>query len=197
MSTTKPHQRVFATVMALLFLGTAIATTAGVIWQVRQQGKTDKALQEIQSKSSVNNSSQNNNNNQTEDANMLKGKPLAEFTPITDAVSEIQIIDIKEGDGAVVAEGAMITAHYTGAYAVNGVVFESSKDSGQPATFPLSGVIEGWQKGVPGMKVGGVRRLVIPGAQAYGEAPAGYNPGDGGRPLGPLVFDIELQSIGQ
>ena len=47
------------------------------------------------------------------------------------------------------------------------------------------------------MKVGGVRRLVIPGAQAYGEAPEGYNPGDGGRPMGPLVFDIELQSIGQ
>jgi FKBP-type peptidyl-prolyl cis-trans isomerase len=196
MSTTKPHQRVFASVMALLFLGTAVATTAGVIWQVQQQGKTDKALQEIQ-KNANNSQDLQNNDNQAEDPNMLKGKPLADFTPISDTISEIQIIDIKEGDGAVVAEGATITAHYTGAYVVNGVVFESSKDSGQPATFPLSGVIQGWQNGVPGMKVGGVRRLVIPGAQAYGEAPEGYNPGDGGRPMGPLVFDIELQSIGQ
>lgn len=197
MSTTKPHQRVFATVMALLFLGTALATTGGVIWQVRQQGKTDKALQELQKNNPTAQDSQTNNTNQKEDPNMLKGKPLAEFTPITVDVPELQIIDLKEGDGAVVAEGATITAHYTGAYAVNGVVFESSKDSGQPATFPLSGVIQGWQKGVPGMKVGGVRRLVIPGVQAYGEAPEGYSPGDGGRPMGPLVFDIELQNIGQ
>ncbi len=192
MSTTKPHQRVFALVLALLFLGTALATTGLVIWQVRQQSKTDKALQEIQK-----NSDTSAQTNKTENPNMLKDKPLADFTPITDPVSEIKVIDIKEGTGDVVAEGATITAHYTGAYAVNGVVFESSKDSGQPATFPLSGVIEGWQKGVPGMKVGGIRRLVIPGSMAYGEAPEGYKPGDGGRPMGPLVFDIELASIGQ
>ena len=50
---------------------------------------------------------------------------------------------------------------------------------------------------MPGMKVGGTRRLIIPGAMAYGEAPAGYTPGSGGRPMGPLVFDIELIKIGE
>ncbi len=102
-----------------------------------------------------------------------------------------------EGTGETVPEGATITAHYTGAYAVNGEIFESSKDSGQPATFPLSNVIQGWQQGVPGMKVGGKRRLIIPGPLAYGAAPEGYTPGSTDRPLGTLVFDIELVSIGQ
>lgn len=137
-----------------------------------------------------------NDNQAQEETAVLKGKQLENFQPIND-VDGLQAIDLKEGDGEAVPEGATITAHYTGAYAVNGEIFESSKDSGQPATFPLSGVIAGWTQGVPGMKVGGIRRLIIPGELAYGPAPEGYTPGSTARPMGTLVFDIELVSIGQ
>ena len=105
----------------------------------------------------------------------------------------LQKIDTVVGTGAEVKPGDTVTAQYTGALAKNGVVFDSSISRGQPATFPLSGVIQGWQEGVPGMKVGGKRRLIIPASLGYGEA--GSPPKIG--PNEPLVFDIELIRIGQ
>jgi peptidylprolyl isomerase len=123
----------------------------------------------------------------------LQGTKLADFTPVA-AVDKLEIIDIKEGAGDVVQPGATVTAHYTGAVAADGTVFQSSKDFGEPVSFPLSNVIKGWQDGVPGMKVGGLRRLVIPADQAYGATP----PQGSGIPANaPLVFDIELTKIGQ
>jgi len=116
---------------------------------------------------------------------------MDDFTPTTD-VPQLIVSDIKEGTGDPVQAGATITAHYTGAVAGTGEVFQSSKDFGRPIQFPLSGVIKGWTDGVPGMKVGGVRRLLIPADQAYGSAP----PAGSGIPAdAPLVFDIELVSI--
>jgi len=122
----------------------------------------------------------------------LEGTKLANFNPI-DSVAELQIIDIADGSGDVVPEGATITAHYTGAICKDGTIFQSSHDFGEAITFPLSGVIQGWTKGVPGMKVGGTRRLVIPAAMAYGaQSPSANIP-----PNSDLVFDIELVSIGR
>lgn len=120
----------------------------------------------------------------------LEGTKLADFEPV-EAVSELQIIDVKDGDGDVVPEGATITAHYTGALCKDGTIFQSSKDFGQPITFGLHQVIPGWTKGVPGMKVGGVRRLVIPAAQAYGP----QSPSPSIPPNSDLVFDIELVAL--
>lgn len=120
----------------------------------------------------------------------LEGTKLANFTP-QDSVPELQIIDVAEGTGDVVPEGASITAHYTGALVKDGTIFQSSHDFGDPITFPLSGVIPGWTQGVPGMKVGGVRRLVIPSQLAYGSARAAANI----PPNSDLVFDIELVAI--
>ena len=110
------------------------------------------------------------------------------FTPVAQ-VDDLQIIDLKEGTGQEVKEGDTVTVDYTGAVAATGKIFESSKDSGQPATFALSGVIEGWTKGMPGMKEGGVRRLVIPASMAYGASEGHELQKDN------LVFDIELHSI--
>jgi peptidylprolyl isomerase len=116
---------------------------------------------------------------------------LDNFTPVN-TVTELQKIDIKEGTGEEVQPGATITAHYTGAVAASGTVFQSSKDFGRPITFGLDQVIKGWTDGVPGMKVGGIRRLVIPADQAYGATP----PYGSGIPANAaLVFDIELVSI--
>jgi peptidylprolyl isomerase len=121
----------------------------------------------------------------------LEGTKLANFTPIG-SVTALEIIDTKEGTGETVSDGATITAHYTGALCNNGVIFQSSHDFGDPISFPLGGVIAGWTKGVPGMKVGGIRRLVIPAAMAYGA----HSPSPNIPSNSDLVFDIELIAIG-
>lgn len=122
--------------------------------------------------------------------NRLEGTKLANFDPI-DKVSELQIIDITEGTGDSVPEGATITAHYTGALCKDGTIFQSSHDFGDPISFGLDQVIKGWTEGVPGMKVGGTRRLIIPSDMAYGSVRAASNI----PPNSDLVFDIELVAI--
>lgn len=120
----------------------------------------------------------------------LEGTKLADFEPI-DTVAELQIIDTVEGSGEVVPEGAKITAHYTGALCKDGTIFQSSHDFGDPVTFGLNQVIKGWTVGVPGMKVGGTRRLIIPSEMAYGSVRAAANiPANSD-----LVFDIELVAL--
>lgn len=119
-----------------------------------------------------------------------EGTKLQDFIP-RNGVESLEITDIFEGTGAEVPEGATITAHYTGALCKNGIIFQSSHDFGKPISFGLDQVIRGWTEGVPGMKIGGMRRLVIPAALAYGErSPAGNIP-----PNSDLVFDIELVAI--
>lgn len=119
-----------------------------------------------------------------------EGTKLRNFEPRS-SVAALEVINIEEGKGEVVLPGARITAHYTGALAKNGIIFQSSLDFGNPVTFGLNEVIEGWTKGVPGMKVGGTRRLIIPAEQAYGAAsPAPNIPANSD-----LVFDIDLVAI--
>jgi len=124
----------------------------------------------------------------------LKGTPLQDFTPLgkKNKQDTLEIIDLVIGDGQEVPVGATITAHYTGALCADGTIFESSKDyAGNPATFGLDQVIDGWTQGVPGMKVGGTRRLLIPAAQAYGQRRASAMI----PPNSDLVFDIELLAV--
>lgn len=120
----------------------------------------------------------------------LEGTKLTGFEP-RDSVAKLEIIDVVVGDGAEVPPGATITAHYTGALAKDGTIFQSSHDFGNPATFGLHQVIAGWTDGVPGMKIGGTRRLIIPAAQAYGSSSQSHNI----PPNSDLVFDIELVAI--
>lgn len=121
---------------------------------------------------------------------MLEGTKLQNFDPI-EKVNELQITDPVVGTGDEVPAGATITAHYTGALAADGTIFQSSHDRGAPVTFGLNQVIAGWTVGVPGMKVGGTRRLIIPAVQAYGSA----SPSANIPPNSDLVFDIELVAI--
>lgn len=119
-----------------------------------------------------------------------EGTKLHDFVP-RDAVEKLEVIDVEEGTGEVVRPGATITAHYTGALVKNGIIFQSSLDLGDPITFGLHQVIDGWTVGVPGMKIGGTRRLIIPAVQAYGSAsPASNIPANSD-----LVFDIDLIAI--
>ncbi|HTO00423.1 MAG TPA: FKBP-type peptidyl-prolyl cis-trans isomerase [Microthrixaceae bacterium] len=101
--------------------------------------------------------------------------------------ADLKITDDVVGTGRTVKATDTVTVHYIGAAASTGKVFESSWDS-QPATFPLDQVIEGWSKGLVGMKEGGRRTLVIPAALAYGNG--GPAPGDA------LVFTVDMIKIG-
>ena len=117
--------------------------------------------------------------------------PTITVSAETGKVSQLTITDLVVGTGADVAPGATVTAHYTGVGGISGKKFDSSWDRGQPAQFPLANVIQGWQDGIPGMKVGGRRLLVIPGAQAYGANPPS---GSGIAVNEPLVFVVDIVS---
>ena len=91
------------------------------------------------------------------------------------------------GDGAEAVPGGSVEVHYVGVEYDSGEEFDSSWNRGESIEFPLRGLIKGWQDGIPGMKVGGRRQLVIPPAQAYGPA------GGGHRLSGKtLIFVIDL-----
>jgi FKBP-type peptidyl-prolyl cis-trans isomerase len=101
----------------------------------------------------------------------------------------MKIWDSKEGTGDACPAGATVTIHYTG-WLTDGSVFDSSITRGEPATFPLNRLIKGWQAGVPGMKPGGVRRMVIPPELAYGDTAKGKIPANS-----TLIFEIELIEV--
>ncbi len=110
------------------------------------------------------------------------------------SVSELQIDDIRVGDGAEAVAGKMVSVHYIGTLAANGKKFDASRDRGKPFDFPLGGgrVIKGWDQGVAGMKVGGLRKLTIPPHLGYGATGAGNGliP-----PNATLVFEVELLGV--
>jgi peptidylprolyl isomerase len=115
-------------------------------------------------------------------------KPTIELND-AGAVEELYTEDIIEGDGDEVAAGDTVEVHYVGVQ-LDGTEFDSSWDRGQTATFALDQVIPGWTEGIPGMKVGGRRLLVVPSDMAYGDDAAAS-----GRPAGTLVFVVDLVSI--
>ena len=103
--------------------------------------------------------------------------------------SELTTKDIIVGTGAEVKPTSTLTVHYTLMAWSTGKIIESSW-SGAPATFPLAAVVEGWQKGLPGSKVGGRRLLVLPPEMGYGARGAG--------PIGPnetLIFVVDIVGV--
>ena len=93
---------------------------------------------------------------------------------------------LEDGDGPKPVESDQVKVHYTG-WTTDGEMFDSSVTRGEPASFPLRGVIAGWTEGLQLMNVGAKHRMWIPEDLAYKGAP--------GRPAGMLVFDVELISI--
>jgi FKBP-type peptidyl-prolyl cis-trans isomerase FkpA len=111
---------------------------------------------------------------------------------VNTTASGLQIEDISIGEGAVAENGQFVSVHYTG-WLVDGTKFDSSRDRNEAFSFPLGGrrVIAGWDEGVAGMRVGGVRKLTIPPQLGYGAR------GAGGviPPNATLVFDVELLAL--
>ncbi len=106
--------------------------------------------------------------------------------------TDLVIEDIRVGDGAEAKAGQNVSVHYTGTL-TSGKKFDSSHDRGQPFKFKLGGgqVIKGWDQGVAGMKIGGLRKLTIPPALGYGERGAGGVIG----PNATLIFEVELLGL--
>jgi len=118
-----------------------------------------------------------------------KTKPEIEFIE-GDAPIELVITDLEVGDGAEATPGATVDVHYVGVDFETGEEFDSSWGRGESIQFPLSGLIRGWQEGIPGMKVGGRRQLVTPPLYAYGPVGGGHRLS--GRTL---VFVIDLLGV--
>jgi len=175
-------QRVFLVAIAVVFIGTSSVATIAVIVGAIQNSKNNKTTAETNKETPVQN-----------DANKLQGTQLANYTPIA-SIEKLEAIDTTPGTGEAVKAGEKVSVDYTGAVAATGVIFQSSKDTGQQVSFGLDQVIAGWSQGIPGMKVGGIRRLLIPATLAYGSNP----PAGSGIPTNAdLVFDVTLYSVGK
>jgi FKBP-type peptidyl-prolyl cis-trans isomerase len=113
-------------------------------------------------------------------------------TALTRTSTGLRYQDTKVGSGEAATAGRTAVVHYTG-WLPNGKKFDSSRDRGEPFSFPLGAgqVIPGWDQGVAGMKVGGRRKLVIPSELGYGAqgAPPDIPPNS------TLVFDVELLGV--
>jgi peptidylprolyl isomerase len=110
--------------------------------------------------------------------------------PAGPAPAELSVVDIVVGDGPEAMPGASVDVHYVGVEYDSGEEFDSSWNRGESISFPLQGLIAGWQEGIPGMKVGGRRMLVCPPHMAYG-------PEGGGHFLSgkTLIFVIDLLGV--
>ena len=107
-------------------------------------------------------------------------------------MSDLKIEVLNEGNGEVAETGQNVSVHYTG-WLTDGTKFDSSVDRGQPFQFPLGAgrVIQGWDKGVQGMKIGEKRKLTIPPEMGYGARGAGAVI----PPNATLVFEVELLGL--
>jgi peptidylprolyl isomerase len=121
-------------------------------------------------------------------------KPFVD-PPDGDDPTELGIADLEVGEGDEAVPGRRVSVHYVGVSFHTGEQFDASWDRGRPFEFELGRgqVIQGWDRGVAGMRVGGRRRLTIPAELAYGERGAG-----GGviKPNEPLIFVVDLLAVG-
>ncbi|WP_129022167.1 FKBP-type peptidyl-prolyl cis-trans isomerase [Edaphocola flava] len=128
------------------------------------------------------------------EANLKEGMDFLEQNKTKENIvaleSGLQYEILKEGDGAQPTAAQSVTCHYHGTL-LNGNIFDSSVQRGQPATFPLNRVITGWTEGVQLMKVGSKFRFFIPPHLAYGDRQVGSDIG----PNSTLIFEVELLGI--
>ncbi|NJC22369.1 peptidylprolyl isomerase [Arthrobacter pigmenti] len=121
-----------------------------------------------------------------------RNKPEVDF-PGQDLPEDLVVKDLIEGNGREAQAGDTVSAHYVGVAFSTGEEFDSSWNRGTPLDFRIGvgQVIQGWDQGIPGMKVGGRRRLEIPPHLAYGDSGAGsaIAPGES------LIFVVDLMGV--
>lgn len=190
----KPHQRVFALVLAALFLATSVAAAGAVAWQISQDSKVQEEL--------VDQSSQNDQLKAFEESmqacNISQPVEAAKedvpevFKP-KGKVKELQKTDLEKGTGKEAKSGDCLVVKYHGTLAKDGKKFDGNFDKETALQFSLGMgmVIPGWDQGMVGVKEGGTRRLVIPSSMGYGESGSGESI----PPNSDLVFVVKLLEI--
>lgn len=183
----KTAQRVFIWIIAITMIVGTVGAFFGIILANnnanRQQDEITKQLQQQQAQQQA-----------CQAAQAPEGSVYTKPEPVTfekDSISEVKTEDVKVGEGKeVTSVNDCVTVHYLGNTS-DGKVFDNSYDRGQPIAFTLSGVIQGWQEGLIGMKEGGARKIFIPSDKAYGEqgAPGSIGPNE------PLYFYVELIDV--
>ncbi len=176
---TRVHERFFAGFGAFLFLASACTLTIYVIMQSSSSSNTANSTAQQPPACS---------DSQTEPT---LAAPSA-YVP-TGPINSLQVTDLTNGTGPAAKDGDCLVVKYYGTLATNGKVFDQNFN--QPTAFAFTlgkgQVIQGWDKGLVGMKVGGTRRLVIPAAQAYGsQSPSSAIPANSN-----LVFVVKLLRI--
>jgi len=186
-SKTSPRTRLSA--LAAIVIGAALLAGCGSSGSsstitIGNENSADSALAKSSGSAS---SSETATTAKTPTSGPLSKKP--EVTPPSGpAPTKLVIKDLIKGTGKEVTSPTQsVTVNYVGVLYNGGKEFDSSWKRGEPATFSLSGVIPGWTQGIPGMRVGGRRELIIPPDLAYGSKGQGTIP-----PNAPLVFVIDL-----
>lgn len=184
---TKTSQRVFIWVIAIVM---TVGTIAGFVAMILAPANQQLDAEEQQKQQELMLAEYKKQQEEARKANRpLDGYEAAGFDKA--AVSELTSEVLVEGTGAELKKDSTISANYFG-WDSTGQIFDSTNKNGivTPAEFGLDGVIEGWTKGLTGKKVGSVVKLTIPASQAYGEVDDGS-----GRPLGPLMFIVEIKEL--
>ena len=172
----KLSHRFFALFFAILFLVTSSSVAIAFI------------LANVEAKHNSGSATASQTPTQTPTQAPNTGKKLAGFTPVS-SVSQLRATDIVVGKGPVVTSSNTVNVTYSGAVAATGIIFQSTST---PISISLNQVIPGWQQGIPGMKVGGTRQLLIPANLAYGANP----PSGSGIPANAaLVFIVTVTGI--
>ena len=172
--------RIFAGFGAGLFLVTSSALAIAVIWASVSPKSQGAAI--------LNPSSQANANASLPTGRV--GSLMPGFAPITKPLTHLEEGDLTTGTGTSVQAGATVKVNYIGVLAASGRIFDTSASHGGPTTFSLNSVIPGWRLGIPGMKVGGIRLLLIPAAMGYGATATGSIPANSA-----LAFYVQLVGI--
>lgn len=185
---TRTSQRIGIWVIAgMMLIGTIGGFTVLLIdpsggADVRQQAEQDRQAKQMEKYERL--------VRESAEARMASSKPLEGFEATAfdkESVTELQVEVLTEGDGVVLSENTTISANYFG-WTSDGKIFDSTNQDGkvEPAKFGLNQVIEGWTKGLTGVKVGSIVRLTIPTDMAYGDDEVA------GSPAGPLMFIVEV-----
>lgn len=188
----KVHERIFAGLGALFFLLSACALSIYVIFQVTNGDEANKPATTATA--------------QCEQTSVPAGTEAVPEVATTDAVTALQTTDITVGSGETAAVGDCLQMKYVGSLASTGEVFDGNFDKETALQFQLGQgqVIPGWDQGLVGMKVGGVRKLVIPADLAYKSTGVckTYNQSDSTKcdaysipPDATLVFTVKLVTI--
>lgn len=181
---------------AVAALGAAVAgcggSTAPGVELAPSSGPTAAAVTTASTTTSASSSASNTQTSSTPLPAALNTKPKV-VPPSGPPPKKLVVKDLIKGTGPVATPGSTVTVQYVGVLYKGAKQFDASWNdgSGKPISLPLTGVIKGWQQGIPGMRVGGRRELIIPSNLGYGAA------GSGSKipPNSALVFVIDLHAV--